>query len=96
MLKDAALKEQRSCTYFYTTLVFCFRRMFPHCSISLSGLQPFANYVVMIDMVPADGFKYKVSAYCLALELIIWWMKKQQNATKKNATVCGQTRVCPL
>ncbi|XP_038590468.1 T-box-containing protein TBX6L-like [Micropterus salmoides] len=35
------------------------RRMFPHCSISLSGLQPFANYVVMVDMVPADSFKYK-------------------------------------
>ncbi|XP_054469119.1 T-box-containing protein TBX6L-like [Anoplopoma fimbria] len=35
------------------------RRMFPHCSISLSGLQPFANYVIMMDMVPADSFKYK-------------------------------------
>ncbi|XP_041826328.1 T-box-containing protein TBX6L-like [Melanotaenia boesemani] len=35
------------------------RRMFPHCSISLSGLQPFANYVIMVDMVPVDGFKYK-------------------------------------
>uniref|UniRef100_UPI0037E75DAD T-box-containing protein TBX6L-like n=1 Tax=Semicossyphus pulcher TaxID=241346 RepID=UPI0037E75DAD len=35
------------------------RRMFPHCSISLSGLQPFANYVVMVDMVPVDSFKYK-------------------------------------
>ncbi|KAI4816337.1 hypothetical protein KUCAC02_008664 [Chaenocephalus aceratus] len=35
------------------------RRMFPYCSIRLSGLQPFANYVVMIDMVPADSFKYR-------------------------------------
>ncbi|XP_036972544.1 T-box-containing protein TBX6L-like isoform X1 [Acanthopagrus latus] len=35
------------------------RRMFPHCSISLSGLQPYANYVVMVDMVPVDSFKYK-------------------------------------
>ncbi|XP_037608612.1 T-box-containing protein TBX6L-like [Sebastes umbrosus] len=35
------------------------RRMFPHCSIRLSGLQPFANYVIMVDMVPADTFKYK-------------------------------------
>lgn len=34
--------------------------MFPHCSISLSGLQPFANYVIMVDMVPVDSFKYKV------------------------------------
>ena len=39
----------------------CFRRMFPHCSISLSGLQPYANYVVMVDMVPVDSFKYKVN-----------------------------------
>ncbi|KAG8010805.1 T-box-containing protein TBX6L, partial [Nibea albiflora] len=36
------------------------RRMFPHCSISLSGLQPFANYVIMVDMVPVDSFKYKI------------------------------------
>uniref|UniRef100_A0A3B3US43 T-box-containing protein TBX6L-like n=1 Tax=Poecilia latipinna TaxID=48699 RepID=A0A3B3US43_9TELE len=37
------------------------RRMFPHCSISLSGLQPFANYVVMVDIVPADNVKYKLA-----------------------------------
>ncbi|XP_047426419.1 T-box-containing protein TBX6L-like [Mugil cephalus] len=35
------------------------RRMFPHCSVSLTGLQPFVNYVVMMDMVPVDSFKYK-------------------------------------
>ncbi|XP_074547060.1 T-box-containing protein TBX6L-like [Halichoeres trimaculatus] len=35
------------------------RRMFPHCSISVSGLHPFANYVIMVDMVPVDSFKYK-------------------------------------
>ncbi|XP_014326074.1 T-box-containing protein TBX6L-like [Xiphophorus maculatus] len=35
------------------------RRMFPQCSISLSGLQPLANYVVMVDIVPADNVKYK-------------------------------------
>ncbi|XP_058473618.1 T-box-containing protein TBX6L-like [Solea solea] len=35
------------------------RRMFPHCSVSLSGLQPFANYVILMDMVPLESFKYK-------------------------------------
>ncbi|CAL8322267.1 unnamed protein product [Lota lota] len=35
------------------------RRMFPHCNISLSGLDPFTNYVIMMDMVPVDQFKYK-------------------------------------
>uniref|UniRef100_UPI003AAFDF91 T-box protein VegT-like n=1 Tax=Centroberyx gerrardi TaxID=166262 RepID=UPI003AAFDF91 len=35
------------------------RRMFPHCNVSLSGLQPYANYVVMVDMVPADSLRYK-------------------------------------
>ncbi|XP_020787258.1 T-box-containing protein TBX6L-like [Boleophthalmus pectinirostris] len=35
------------------------RRMFPHCSVSLSGLQSFANYVIMMDMIPVDGYKYK-------------------------------------
>lgn len=34
--------------------------MFPHCSVSLSGLKLFANYVIMVDMVPVDGYKYKV------------------------------------
>ncbi|RVE65632.1 hypothetical protein OJAV_G00118490 [Oryzias javanicus] len=33
--------------------------MFPHCSIALSGLQPLANYVLMVDMIPVDGCKYK-------------------------------------
>lgn len=44
-------------------LCICSRRMFPHCSISLSGLQPFANYVIMVDMVPVGSYKYKVNAY---------------------------------
>ncbi|XP_054613293.1 T-box-containing protein TBX6L-like [Dunckerocampus dactyliophorus] len=35
------------------------RRMFPHCSVSVTGLQPFAKYIVMMDMIPADRFKYK-------------------------------------
>ncbi|XP_030597892.1 T-box-containing protein TBX6L-like [Archocentrus centrarchus] len=35
------------------------RRMFPHCGVRVSGLQPFANYVVMLDIIPLDGFKYK-------------------------------------
>uniref|UniRef100_A0A8C6V414 T-box domain-containing protein n=1 Tax=Neogobius melanostomus TaxID=47308 RepID=A0A8C6V414_9GOBI len=35
------------------------RRMFPHCSVSLCGLQTFANYVIMVDMIPVDGYKYK-------------------------------------
>uniref|UniRef100_A0A3B4VH31 T-box domain-containing protein n=1 Tax=Seriola dumerili TaxID=41447 RepID=A0A3B4VH31_SERDU len=39
------------------------RRMFPHCSISLSGLQPFVSYVIMMDLVPVDSFKYRVNAY---------------------------------
>ncbi|KAM8827401.1 T-box-containing protein TBX6L-like isoform 2-T2 [Spinachia spinachia] len=46
------------------------RRMFPHCSVSLSGLQPFASYVVIMDMVPADSFKYK-------------WKKEQWEAAGK-------------
>ena len=42
--------------------------MFPHCSISLSGLQPFATYVVTMDMVPVDSFKYRVNAYATHTE----------------------------
>ncbi|XP_061585811.1 T-box transcription factor 16 [Cololabis saira] len=35
------------------------RRMFPHCKISLSGLIPCAKYILLVDMVPEDGFRYK-------------------------------------
>lgn len=50
-------------------LCVCFRRMFPHCNVSITGLQPFANYVVMMDMVPVESFKYKVSAQLLVAGL---------------------------
>ncbi|XP_066501753.1 T-box-containing protein TBX6L-like [Hoplias malabaricus] len=35
------------------------RRMFPYCNISLSGLIPYAKYVIMVDMVPVDNSRYK-------------------------------------
>lgn len=37
-----------------------YRRMFPHCKISLSGLVPYAKYILLVDMVPEDGLRYKV------------------------------------
>lgn len=39
---------------------FCCRRMFPHCKVNLSGLIPCAKYILLVDMVPEDGFRYKV------------------------------------
>ena len=38
----------------------CSRRMFPHCKVNLSGLIPCAKYILLVDMVPEDGFRYKV------------------------------------
>ncbi|XP_041084684.1 T-box-containing protein TBX6L-like [Polyodon spathula] len=35
------------------------RRMFPHCKINLSGLLPYAKYIMLVDLVPVDGFRYK-------------------------------------
>ncbi|XP_038618256.1 T-box-containing protein TBX6L-like [Tachyglossus aculeatus] len=35
------------------------RRMFPQCKIKLSGLIPYAKYVMLVDFVPMDGFRYK-------------------------------------
>ncbi|KAI4893196.1 hypothetical protein NFI96_018511, partial [Prochilodus magdalenae] len=35
------------------------RRMFPYCNISVSGLMPYAKYVIMVDMVPVDSSRYK-------------------------------------
>ena len=34
--------------------------MFPHCKINLAGLIPCAKYILLVDMVPEDGFRYKV------------------------------------
>ncbi|KAM6970628.1 T-box transcription factor TBX6L [Aplochiton taeniatus] len=35
------------------------RRMFPSCKVTVTGLNPQANYVLMMDMVPFDDNKYK-------------------------------------
>ncbi|XP_034025728.1 T-box transcription factor 16 [Thalassophryne amazonica] len=35
------------------------RRMFPHCKVNLSGLIPCAKYILLVDMIPQDGFRYK-------------------------------------
>ncbi|XP_059839486.1 T-box transcription factor 16 [Hypanus sabinus] len=35
------------------------RRMFPQCKISVAGLLPFSRYMIMVDLVPADGMRYK-------------------------------------
>ncbi|KAI5096504.1 T-box-containing protein TBX6L, partial [Silurus meridionalis] len=35
------------------------RRMFPYCNVSVSGLVPYAKYVIMVDMVPVDNSRYK-------------------------------------
>lgn len=47
-----------------TCSLFAFsRRMFPHCKINLSGLIPCAKYILLVDMVPEDGFRYKVRLF---------------------------------
>uniref|UniRef100_A0A3Q3KV07 T-box transcription factor 16 n=1 Tax=Mastacembelus armatus TaxID=205130 RepID=A0A3Q3KV07_9TELE len=35
------------------------RRMFPHCKVRLFGLHHCAKYILLVDMVPEDGFRYK-------------------------------------
>ncbi|XP_076126544.1 T-box transcription factor 16 [Alosa pseudoharengus] len=35
------------------------RRMFPHCKVNLFGLVPYAKYILLVDMVPVDNFRYK-------------------------------------
>ncbi|XP_067862450.1 T-box transcription factor 16 [Heptranchias perlo] len=35
------------------------RRMFPQCKVSVTGLMPFSRYMIMVDLVPADGMRYK-------------------------------------
>lgn len=36
-----------------------YRRMFPTFKISVSGLEPHARYIFMMDIVPADDHRYK-------------------------------------
>lgn len=35
--------------------------MFPQCKIKVSGLIPYAKYLMLVDFVPVDNFRYKVS-----------------------------------
>ncbi|NWI14003.1 TBX6L protein, partial [Crypturellus soui] len=35
------------------------RRMFPQCKIRVSGLIPYAKYLMLVDFVPMDNFRYK-------------------------------------
>ncbi|KAG8455868.1 hypothetical protein GDO86_001890 [Hymenochirus boettgeri] len=35
------------------------RRMFPQCKIRLFGLHPYAKYMLLVDFVPLDNFRYK-------------------------------------
>ncbi|XP_012685853.1 T-box transcription factor 16 [Clupea harengus] len=35
------------------------RRMFPHCKVNLFGMVPYAKYILLVDMVPVDSFRYK-------------------------------------
>ncbi|XP_039628040.1 T-box transcription factor 16 isoform X3 [Polypterus senegalus] len=35
------------------------RRMFPQCKINVTGLIPYAKYILLMDLVPVDGFRYK-------------------------------------
>lgn len=48
------------CTLTHTGHCVFSRRMFPHLKVNLSGLIPCAKYILLVDMVPEDGFRYKV------------------------------------
>lgn len=54
----------------------CFRRMFPHCKVNLSGLIPCAKYILLVDMVPEDGFRYKVGQKYCPFFIFVFQMNK--------------------
>uniref|UniRef100_A0A671MHA9 MAX gene-associated protein-like n=1 Tax=Sinocyclocheilus anshuiensis TaxID=1608454 RepID=A0A671MHA9_9TELE len=37
------------------------RRMFPYCRFRLSGMEPFQSYMLAMDIVPVDNYRYKWS-----------------------------------
>ena len=39
--------------------VFICRRMFPAIKIKISGLDPHSKYVIMMDIISVDGYRYK-------------------------------------
>jgi hypothetical protein len=40
-------------------LFFVFRQMFPQMKFKMSGLDPKAKYILLLDIVAADDFRYK-------------------------------------
>lgn len=41
--------------YFY----FCYRQMFPQMKFRVSGLDAKAKYILLLDIVAADDYRYK-------------------------------------
>uniref|UniRef100_A0A8C4N2K3 T-box transcription factor 16 n=1 Tax=Eptatretus burgeri TaxID=7764 RepID=A0A8C4N2K3_EPTBU len=46
------------------------RRMFPQCRLAAKGLDPAASYIFLLELIPADGSKYKWHAEVGSWEVI--------------------------
>ncbi|NP_001081671.1 T-box protein VegT-B [Xenopus laevis] len=60
----ASLEDQNLWTQFHqegTEMIITKsgRRMFPQCKIRLFGLHPYTKYMLLVDFVPLDNFRYK-------------------------------------
>lgn len=45
--------------YWQTFFFSHFRRMFPPIKVDLNGLKPSASYILLMDLVPVDKYRYK-------------------------------------
>ncbi|KGL99778.1 T-box transcription factor TBX1, partial [Charadrius vociferus] len=62
------------------------RRMFPTFQVKLSGLDPLADYVLLMDFVPLDDKRYRWGWRCLGR----WWTRPRGG----RCTPASSVRVC--
>lgn len=54
----SALGIHYSPKLFYSTFLFI-RRMFPQLKVKVSGLNPSLRYILLLDIIPVDSFRYR-------------------------------------
>lgn len=74
----------------------CCRRMFPHCKINLSGLIPCAKYILLVDMVPEDGFRYKVRHFPSLISAIFSRMSSHFPTTSPHWSPASPDKTPPV
>ena len=57
--RDVLIPHTAYPTLYLPITLACFRQMFPQMKFRLSGLDPKAKYILLLDIVAADDYRYK-------------------------------------